>query len=340
MKDIYSDKNFKILHKIMQNNLEFKGILKNAEESLSIDSDNLPSTAFADSDNLRFPINTPEMAKLSYFYAIYQKAPSDVLEKISEALELYGEVNPKVNIGSNPINSSVYIFSDELRYPVNNSSEVKIAAAYFEDYGHQFSIEERKRFCEGLVKIADSYHIHPSDFSEHIRRYAGITGTDLSKLALDIDERLNICRTSNKPSYYKNAYETLLKTALEYKGSLHTSTVYDRPREFEKIALTLKEIDLDAGLDNYYSIAINDPYTAVFNTEKLAEGTIFIDAEAIPYSWFNRLDKEDYKEILGPEVIDEIYNPDGHLNHEALKTILKTLPLDLKRELVKTLRYS
>jgi hypothetical protein len=314
----------------MEDNPPLTSLLKEASESLVNEySEKLPHSAFADDVNLRFPINTPEMAKLSYYYAKSQDVGEPVLTKISQALELFGEEVPVISTGSLPNNN--FLLPKYSAYPANNSEEVKLAEAYFNDYGYSFNINDRREYCKNLIKTAMKVDYNPSLFSDIIKRYAGVTGTSLSKLALELDARSQSCEAMRVSPYYKEAYQSIKKACLELSKD---DEVYDKPKDFSKVAHAIEELDSLSGLSQLYSVNFNDPDTAVFNLSKLAETSIAIDGEFIPYSMLLRLTKREYQDILGPDFAKEIYDGD-ELNIENLKSIVPTLPLDMKRGLVR-----
>lgn len=335
MKDFFSDSSLKLLHKLASYDSGLRRFLKLSKETLITESESLdlPSSAFADEGNRVFPIHTPEMAKLSYYYAHDQKADTEILSKIAQSLELFGEPVPDITVGSMPKESSFFLLSDLELYPANNANEVKMAAAYFEDYGYQLSSDHRKEYCRNLVKAASEFRVASDDLSSHIKRYAGITGTDLRKLAMEIESRIYICQENNKPKIFEEGYLKIAEVLSQFEGPL----VYDQPRVFEKISSAIADIDREAGISDSYAHVINDPYIAVFNTEKLAEATLNIDGVTIPCSKLSKLSKSDYNDALGPEFTNEVFDG-NNLNIEALKVIVSTLPLDMKRELLRYLK--
>ena len=85
-KDIYSDNSLRVLNRILKAESSLVDTVKTASQDMG-DESTLPSTAFADERNRRFPVHTSELAKLSYYYAVEQNAPQDILTKIAEAID-------------------------------------------------------------------------------------------------------------------------------------------------------------------------------------------------------------------------------------------------------------
>jgi hypothetical protein len=327
--DFYTDNSLKILHKLLKNDSSLAPLVKTAAEEISKENpDCLPPTSFADEVNLRFPIHTPELAKLSFCYAKEQKAPAELLQKIAEAIELYGFEIPEIDHYNKVSSSSRYLFPEEEYYPVNNKHEIKLAGIYFDDYGHQLPVPKRREYCINLVKAAAEEGYPHTMLPKYVLRYAGITGTDLQKLAVELENRLYICKEQSKPEFITEAYIKLAEELSDFEGP----EVYDHPQDFEKIASAVAEIDKEAGVASFYGNSINDAFTAVFNIDKLAEETINIDGMSVPCSKLCALSKMDFKDALGDEFAQEVFD-NNELNVQKLKAILPTLPLDMKREL-------
>ena len=72
-----------------------------------------------------------------------------------------------------------------------------------------------------------------------------------------------------------------------------------------------------------------DPMMTVFNTEKLAEESLYFGGQNIPFSKFLQTDSDIYAQVLGDDIVDEI-STDGSIDAVKLRDVLVTLPADLQ----------
>lgn len=151
------------------------------------------------------------------------------------------------------------------RYPLDSYDQVKTAGAYFEQHGSKFSLEDRREYCQNLVKRASELDI---PLSETVLRYGGESYASDEELKLAMDSR-NRCLDE------EDARE-VLRSLFEKKAQLDP----------DLFAIALHQFDKTAGLDQLYGHSIVDPYLSTFGTEKVAED-----------------EEEDWTEIIGNDVL-------------------------------------
>jgi len=134
------------------------------------------------------------------------------------------------------------------RYPIDTPLQVKQANEYFNEWGGEFSPEDRHTFAVNLAKranvldvaVSESVHWHGSE------RYAPIESI---KVALDARKLL---------------VDDSLHPALTKMASLVTQVTPDM------FARVLSEFDKEAAISEFYGQEIPDPWDSTFGYEKKA----------------------------------------------------------------------
>ena len=103
-----------------------------------------------------------------------------------------------------------------------------------------------------------------------------------------------------------------------------------------KLANTIGELDNMAGFNKYYGRTLPDPIATVFNTKIAMQPMLDLAGTSVPVEKLLSIPAETYGDILGSDIVEEI-SKDGEVLPDSLTEILDTLPIDMKKSLVKEL---
>lgn len=141
------------------------------------------------------------------------------------------------------------------RYPLDSYGDVKLASAYFDEYGSEMSLDDRREYCRNLVKRAQ-------ELSIPVTGKAAIYGSD-SYATPSVVKIAMHNRASLVADGLKDVALALTEKLAEVSPELFVAAVY----EFDKLA----------GLDRHYGSLLEDPYLSVLSAEKLASDSDWSD---------------------------------------------------------------
>src|SRR5690606_27121740 len=124
------------------------------------------------------------------------------------------------------------------KYPLDSYAQVKTAAQYFDEYCNVFSPEQRREYCENLLKRASELGIAVSDT---VRKY----GSDRYAPAEELKVALDI-----RAQYMDGEQRSMLEALLEKRAAIPP----------EVFCEALSELDKLAKIDWMYDSGIYDPY--------------------------------------------------------------------------------
>jgi hypothetical protein len=290
------------------------------------DVEDLPKTAFAWPAKDLFPIHTPEHAILSFLYAKTAAAravPPPVMAEIKTALDMYG-VDPMsleaVEEKIAELAPDECLFPEARSYPVRDAEEVKLAEQNLHQQFTRLLPVERVQAFGRLVKAAEDFGVRLQPLSY---KYAGLTSTDSRSLR----DALRARAGAVKDPEAKLAYMRLADSTTVSRKAL-------RDRDIQiKLAEAIGTLDEKHGLIPFYDRALPDPMQTVFNTEKVAMGSMVdLAGVQVPVEALGSMDPKLFSDLLGPEVLREIA-PNGQIEPDLAVQVLNTLPADLKRQL-------
>jgi hypothetical protein len=138
-------------------------------------------------------------------------------------------------------------------YPLDSYADVKMASAYYDEWGVRFSPEHSHEYCCNLVKRAEALGIKVSDT---VRKYGSEKYASAPEISAGILGRLNVLQDEeHRDLLSKLASERMMLTP-------------------DLFAATLSEFDKLAGLDQMYGRDVLDPYYTTFGFEKTASETL------------------------------------------------------------------
>jgi hypothetical protein len=176
----------------------------------------------------------------------------------------------------------VYALPSKKRYPLTDETMVKRAMDYFQQHYSEFTPQMRLEFGLNVKLAADSLNISPTALG----KYATLTGT------LNPDFTLHI----NTRKFYVSEENIKLYDALDPALGL------------SKTAAKLEELDIQFGLDKFWTRTIEDPYLSVFGIKKADINFTEYAGKRITSSTLSSvnldfLDEDTIKDLRGDEAI-------------------------------------
>jgi len=316
--DQFSDPAYATLVKEAALRPRFAEFVKGAELDPA-EKTRLPDSAFAWPDERRFPIHSAKQAALSYAYALSQEPPTPVLDRLREALDVYGvplSVFEATETKTAAATQDRFLLPDLQLLPVQSAADVKTAELRLLSELPKLSLPHRAMACENLVKKAREYGVglHPA-----VLQLAGLVVSSTKIASEWLDARAGACRND----ILRTAYQKLA-TELRHQGP----ELSDRDA-LTKVAAVVGELDERAGLVRHYDRRLPDPLRTIFNTEKVAATSIDLGGTLVPLAKLAALPASFWEDLGGPELAREIA-PNGRVDAEKLAAVIPTLPLDLK----------
>jgi hypothetical protein len=145
-------------------------------------------------------------------------------------------------------------------YPLNSYTQVKTAAQYFDEYGQQFSPEDRHEYCVNLVKRAAALGISVSDT---VQKYGSETFAP--------PEEIKVAFASRRDLLQNDHLHKVLNVLEKQAGAIDP----------EVFCAALEEFDKTAGIAHLYDEHVCDPYYSTFGTEKEAEFAEIMGADRV-----------------------------------------------------------
>lgn len=324
--DVQSDVSFKVFHNKLQ------GFTEDAREFIktaSIDYDelsSLPTTAFAWPEMRKFAMHNKEHAALSMIYSHGESVPSHVTQNLEKAASLYDislkEV-PLTKVASSnttPIVSGDYLLPQEKMCKVASASDIELGVEFLKRNGQFMGVMKLAHANKVLCKKASELNVN---IPMKVYKEAGLVKCNLEKLGEWLETRAVVA----KETKHKVGYEKLAQVVSpSSKEPITRNTLL-------KVATTIAILDEDSGISSKYRNGIETPMSSVFNTEKVAEETMYFGGQNIPVSSFAKLDEDIYSQVLGDDVVNEI-TTDGNIDYAKVMDIMHTLPADLQQALV------
>ena len=288
--------------------------------------DSLPTAAFADQSNRMFPVHTPADAILSKAYATKVANLADsVSAQIDTALDMYGVSS---DIFSTP--KIAHVEEEQPQYLVESQQKLAFYSNTPIAKGEEALIRNQsklssKSLTDGALKLVKEASRRGVNVSNWTLKYAGLVQCDTLEARDLLETR------AHKASDYniKQAYNKLAHVTTNIDGSLGRDDLI-------KLANTIGELDNLAGFNKYYGRTLPDPISTVFNTKTAMQPMLDLAGTSVPVEKLLSIPAETYGDILGSDIVEEI-SKDGEILPDSLTEILDTLPVDMKKSLVKEL---
>lgn len=319
--DQTNDAGFATLRVLSQRYPKLREMCKTAELSPA-EFSQLPDDAFAWPGERRYPIHTRAHTALSLAYSkvASEKIPSDVQQKLAQAVDVYGVAkdafdNPAIEKRAS---TEFWLLPDKKRFRVASAEDVKVAETVLHEKYAQLTTYDRAEAFLQLHKAAEYFGVPLTPSTEKL---AGFTITSTQILKDWIEARQ--AAATKIGSELSSAYGLL---ASKFSGVRPYLTQRD---DQIKIASLLNELDRKSGVDQFHGKSILDPLRTVFNTEKLASDALNLGGYTFSLKKLAALPATFWSDALGDDIMREIA-PNGDVKISALKDILPTLPKDLK----------
>lgn len=322
--DQYSDPSFRHFYAVLCENPHAALFVKTAE----IDSEDLtalPDSAFAWREKRMFRIDQPDHAALSRLYVEKQAGvPDEVISQIDAALTVYGIKMPLTTKTASAPPEDAYIFPETRQYLVQDETDVKLACEGLLRNSASLDPLRRAAASHRLLKLAVRYGVSvPSE----IHRMAGVTCSNRDKLAVWLEARSSVAREKDNVPI-ATAY-TKLATSLGREDA----TLWDN-QDLGRLVDSMSDLDKLGGLEAFYGKRFPDPVLSVYNTDKLAsEEMVMVAGRPVPIETLESIPRDDYASIVGEDVADEFFTPEGDLSREQFGPIWDTIPYDMQKVL-------
>jgi len=324
--DIQSDKSFKVLfNKLQDFTSEATELIKTAGVNYD-ELAELPSTAFAWPEMRKFAMHNKEHAAISMIYAHDEEIPEHVKSNLEKAAALY-EINleelPLNKVASEeevPFNEDDYLLPERAMCKVASANDIKLSVDFLERNGRVMDVMALAHANKVLCKKASEFDVK---LPTKVYQEAGLTKCNLEKLA----EWLEVRTLESSEQKHKEAY-TKLAEVLSPSNNVPVTR-----SSLLKVATTIAIVDEESGIASKYKRGIATPMASVFNTEKIAEETIYFAGHNVPVANFMKVNEDVYANILGDDVLPEITS-NGVIDDEKLMDIITTLPADIQQALL------
>ena len=273
-----------------------------------------------------FPVHTPADAILSKAYATKVANLADsVSSQIDTALAMYG-ISP--DLFSTP--KVAHVEEEQPQYLVESQKKLAFYSNTSIANGEEALIRNQsklssKSLTDGALKLVKEASRRGENVSDWTLKYAGLVQCD----TLEARDWLETRAHKSSDDNLKQAYTKLAHIANNLDGSLGRDDLI-------KLANTIGELDSLAGFNKYYGRTLPDPIATVFNTKTAMQPVIDLAGTSVPVEKLLSIPAETYGDILGSDIVEEI-SKDGEIQPDSLTEILDTLPVDMKKSLVKEL---
>lgn len=315
--DQQQDFTHKTLYNILQERPGIEPLIKHASVGVSLDD--LPNSAFADTYNRAFPIDTPANAAMSLAYATKtaELAPH-VSRNLGRAAEIYGILLPPKAQVKVAHEEPRYLLPKQKKFGIKTASDVPKAEAALKRVSSKLSTEDLATAATVLVKAAaDS----DQNVSPVVMQWAGLAQCDLEKAAEWIEAR--------EDSLGGKAQGAFLKVAKVVRAFNQDNTRDD----LVKIAETVDKLDGLYGLAVHYNRKLPNPMETVFNTKTSMQKMVNLAGTDVPLTDLMKKSPEFFGDVLGDDIIPEI-TTNGELDETKVVEELPILPADMLKLLV------
>jgi len=327
--DLPSDKGLAHFHAVSRI-LNLPEFVKQADFTQQVETNELPTEAFADVLDRKFPIHTKAAAYLSYAYFLSQQDGLDkqaslrCAQGFDRAREYWGlheefEQTKKAMVKKAEPNVSEFAMvvdteaGQERFFPVNTPYEIIKSAEALVVNRHRFDYALRSQGAKNIVKAAAKAGLPFSALPETLHKMAGCGITTKEAAMLELTKRWD---KEARPSLAEP-----LHACINALGNLESGLLGGEV--CEKVAAIIDRYDRAAGKPSF-------PEDVLFAftkqaAEKLANNIVtMIDGTSY---WLPQLEKaSEAFDVLGQDIVKGIKDVDGSLNLFKVAELIDTLP--------------
>ena len=310
--DQSQDPTRRVLYQLVQERPGLADLVKTAEIGDALTTKN--SSAFADTYNRMFPVDSEANAVLSKAYATkVANLPSHVGRAIDTALEMYGSEFPETTQVKVAHEEPRYVLEDTKQFPIKVASDVPRAEEALTRIKTRLGTKTLAKAATVIVKAARDSNQNVGD---NILRWAGLTQCDVEKTADWIEAR---------------RYVAPKGTAVFDKLADHVRGP-DGPKTREdllKLATALDTLDSEFEVTSQHGRKVPNPLETVFSTKTAMQNMVELAGKTFPIKKLVEVDPGVYSDLLGEDILEEI-TTEGQLDEHKIVEIFKTLPQDMK----------
>ena len=331
MIDIQNDPSLEFFGKIVNGSIsgDAKSLLK--EASVDYDFDDLVKEAFADQENRRFPIFSPEMAVISAVYMQHQDVDPLVKEACENALNEWGIEGVSCDrlektASFDEIPEDAFLLKEAQKFPVLDEETLEKSAYAVKSMLGKLGMPERVEACTNLYKKAVyEYGVDPVDLGAEVVSYAQEAPCSITKLAMAVNER-------HAETGY-DGYEEFLEKIAKFANMEKSNYIFDKSVN-SGIAIDLFALDKEAGVIDKFD-AIKDVFNSPFyvndegELEKSASvSTVVIGEYYIPEDALEKVARDEFASEF-PGFDEEVFDGDS-INPDRLVQATEHLLPDSK----------
>ncbi len=329
MIDIQNDEGLETLKNRLEDrsNLSAVELLKTA--SVDVDFNDIINEAFADTENRKFPIYSPEMAVMSAMYMQTQDVEPLVKQACLNSLKEWGiddiSTDMLLKEAAVEIPDEMFLIPSKRKLPAIDEETLQKSASTLIGHFASLSISDKVEASGQLYKIATTeYGIAPEDLDEKIVRYAQEAPCDLNKLAMSVTERY--------AETHDAKYKDMIQKIASLKEELGGSVSYDKS-DNAGIAYDLIMLDKEAGVldlfDAVYDVH-NSPFSINPETGELeksaSESSIVVGRYTIPENELYKVAEEDFENEF-PGLSSKLFEG-GTMSVEMVDNFVEEMPYD------------
>jgi len=327
--DQTNDPGFATLHTLVAEFPKMASVAGEAELDIS-EFTKLADEDFAWPEQRMFPIHNREHTAISLAYSkLASYTPEYVADTLYKAASVYNISLEEVFSTDNTKEASleeVYLLPEIQRFIYKEASDIPALDDALQRMRNQLTPGQQIQASSNLNKLAE-YHSIP--VSEQTMKQAGVTTTRLTSLVDWLEARGTAANKLGSSSAPYNALTT---------GITSTSGLSMTPSEQHKLASFIGELDQESGVDIFYGSLLPDPMQTVFNTNISVTKLAALDDVLTNDTLLQKLPLTFWTDALGSDILPDITSTDGKsVDLQALKTVLATLPADVKQTLKKQL---
>lgn len=270
-----------------------------------------PKDKFADAENKRFPVDTPENTILSKLYFDHQKAslPEAYAKTVGDKLKTFATLHgipfslfakTEEKTAAAPPRFSLLDGIPE----VSSAEELSLAGQAFEAQHAKLAMMDRVSFSKAFMKAAEELDL--KKYPQAIAKYAACLDTDLNNVRSMLEYRAIAAQREGKDG---SGYRKLA-------SAVSTDVNIDGAESLEKLAQTIHALDEHLGFDaEKYDRKFPDAYSVVFCKQAEDAAT-----ESTPTSYT----KEEIVRLLGDEALVTVTKDDGSIDQDKAAKLVKT----------------
>lgn len=324
MIDQNNDTTFTSLREILNTYPQVRPLVKTAAVGEEV-RNALPTSAFADKSNRRFPVHTPADAVLSKAYATkVANLAKGVMQEIDTALEMYAvdrDVFKATKVAHAPAEPN-YLLESQRKWAFDSSTSIKLAEEALYRNKNKLS---PKSLSEAAVKLVKEARVRKENVGTQTLKYAGLVQCNPQDTVRWLEARAH------------KAGETSVSEAFSKLAGVVKSIDNSITRDdLVKVSSAVRSLDKVAGFTQYYGRLLPDPVETVFNTKTAMQPTVELGSKDVPLEKLLAIPPEVYGDLLGADIVEEIVE-DGEIMPDSLSAVLETLPKDMKDTLVREL---